>query len=130
MAASPTPIVFAGQLQLPADASLPPDPIPFNATISALSQQPNQVLNLSGTGTVAVPFGTVGAPGAKLVAVRYDSQGTTAQPVLLKLNGSTVAIELSPGGFILLMSPTPAAGITSLSIDYTADCQLKVWIAG
>jgi hypothetical protein len=130
MAPTQTPISFTGTLQIPADQSLPPDQVPFNSAINAVSQQPGQVLNLSGVGTEVVPFGTVGAPGAKLVAVRYDAQ-VGAAPVLLHFNGDTThPIELTPGGFIVLMSPNPAVGITSLSIDYTVACQLKVWIAG
>jgi hypothetical protein len=130
MSPTQTPISFTGTLQIPADQSLPPDQVPFNASANVVSQQPGQVLNLTSSGTEVIPFGTVGSPGAKLVAVRYDAQ-TGAAPVLLHFNGDTThPIELSPGGFIVFMSPNPAAGVTSLSIDYTASCQLRVWIAG
>jgi len=130
MTATPTPISFTGQLLIPADPSLSPDQVPFNSAANVISSQPGQLLNLITSGTEVVPFGTTGSPGAKLVAVRYDAQ-TGAAPVLLHFNGdSTHPIELTPGGFIILMSPNPAAGITSLSIDFTASCQLRVWIAG
>jgi hypothetical protein len=125
-----TPVTFTGTLQIPADSSLPPDQVPFNSAFSVTSAQPDQILNVTGSGTQAVPFGTVAGPGAKLVAVRYDAQQGAA-PILLHMNGDTThPIELSPGGFIVLASPNPTAGITALTFDYTATCQVKVWIAG
>jgi len=125
-----TPVTFTGTLQYPSDLSLPPDQVPFNAATTITSAQPDQVLNVTGSGTQAVPFGTVGAPGAKLVAVRYDPQ-TGGLPILLHFNGDTThPIELTPGGFIMFISPNPAEGITALSFDYTAACQVKVWILG
>jgi hypothetical protein len=130
MAGPTTPVTFTGTLQLPADATLPADQVPFNAAVTITSAQPDQILNVAGSGTQAVPFGTVGSPGAKLVAVRYDAQAG-AMPILLHMNGDTLhPIELTPGGFIILASPNPAAGITALTFDYTASCQVKVWIAG
>lgn len=129
MAVAPTPVAFTGTLLLPADASLPPDQVPFNASFNINSAQPDQVLNVTGSGSLVIGFGTVAAPGAKLVAVRYDQQ-TGAPPILLKFNGSTIPLELTTGGFLVYASPTPASGITSLTIDHTGDGQIKVWILG
>lgn len=125
-----TPVTFTGTLQYPSDLSLPPDQVPFNAATNITSAAPDQILNVTGSGTQVVPFGTVGTPGAKVVAVQYDPQ-TGAQPILLHFNGDTThPIELTPGGFIMYISPSPAAGIISLAFDYVASCQVKVWILG
>lgn len=130
MSGPTVPVQFTGSLQIPADASLPPDQVPFNAALSLLSQQPDQTLNVTGSGTQVVPFGTVGSPGAKLVAIRFDAQQGAA-PVLLHFNGDTThPIELSPGGIVVFCSPNPAVGITALTFDYTTACQLRVWIGG
>ena len=125
-----TPVTFTGTLQIPADSSLPPDQVPFNAVANLLSQQPDQTLNVTGSGTQAVPFGTVASPGAKLVAIRFDAQSGAA-PILLHFNGDTThPIELTPGGIFVFVSPNPAVGVTSLSFDYTTACQVRVWIGG
>lgn len=124
-----TPVAFQGNLQFPADLTLPPDNVPFNAAVNVASAQPDMTFNVTGSGSIVVPFGTVAAPGAKLLAVRYDTQ-VGAAPVLLTLNASLTPIELSPSGFLMFVSPAPAAGITSLSIAYTAACQIKVWVLG
>lgn len=126
---SAQPFAFQGALQLAADQSLPPDPIPFNASGNYNSQS-GGLLSLSGGGTVAVPFGTVAAPGAKLLAIRYDANQQGAQPVLVSINGGAQPLEVSPGGFIVWVNPNPAAGVTSCSIAYTASCQLRVWVLG
>jgi hypothetical protein len=124
----PQPFAFAGTLQLAADQSLPPDPIPFNGSGSfvALAQEK---LNLTGSGTQAVAFGSVGSPGAKGVAIRYDAQAGAA-PLLITVNAGSQPLEVSPGGFIQWFNPAPAAGAISLSIAYTASCQVQVWVLG
>jgi hypothetical protein len=127
---SAQPFAFQGALQLAADQSLPPDAVPFNASGQYSSQSGGVPLNLSGSGTISVPFGTVAAPGAKLLAIRYDANQQGAQPVLVSINGGAQPLEVSPGGFIVWVNPNPAAGVTSCSIAYTASCQLRVWVLG
>ena len=130
---SAQPFAFQGALQLAADQSLPPDPIPFNASGNYNSQS-GGLLNLSGSGSVAVPFGTVPVSGpqigAKLLAIRYDANQQGAQSVLVTINGSTPPLEIAPGGFIVWINPSPAAGVTACSISYTASCNLRVWVLG
>lgn len=129
MAAIVTPFAFTGTLQLPADATLPPDPIPFVGASGAQSIA-QEVLTLTGAGTQVVPFGTVGGAGAKGVFVRYDAQ-SGAQPIQLLLNGSTQnPIELSPGGMLAYVSPAPTAGLQSLSVSYASGCQVRIWVLG
>jgi hypothetical protein len=129
MPPAPQPFSFTGTLQLAADQSLPQDPIPFNSSSQFVALQ-ESVLNLVGTGSKSVDFGSIGAPGAKGVAIRYDSGQTGAQPILATINAGSQALEVTPGGFLVWVNPTPAAGATSLSIAFTASCQVRVWLLG
>jgi hypothetical protein len=128
MAPTPQPFSFAGALQLAADQSLPTDPIPFNSA-SQFVTLANTVLNLVGAGTQEVDFGSVVSPGAKGLFIRYDPQ-VGGLPVLCTINGGSQPLELTPGGFIAWMDPTPAAGAISLSLVFTASCQVRVWVLG
>ena len=124
--ATPTPFTFAGQLGLPSDPSLPGTPaIPFNFADSA-NAQGGGVFNVTGSGSVVVPFS--GIAYAKAVLVRYDAQ-TGAQPITLALNG-TNPVSLPPGGMFLWFAPSPTAGLSSLTIAHTASCQIRVWVLG
>lgn len=129
MPPAPQPFVFAGQLQLAADQSLPPDPVPFNFSSQFLSKE-ESVLNLVGAGSIAVPFGSVGAPGAKGLLIRYDAPQSGALPVFCTINGGTMPLEISPGGMLLWFNPNPSAGALTLSLAFTASCQLRIWILG
>jgi hypothetical protein len=129
MAPTPQPFAFAGTLQLAADQSLPQDPIPFNVSSQYVALQ-KSLLSLTGTGTVNVPFGSISAPGAKGLAIRYDSGQVGAAAVQVTINGGSQPLEVTPGGFIVWINPTPAAGVTAVSIAYTASCQLNVWVLG
>jgi hypothetical protein len=129
MPPAPQPFSFTGALQLAADQSLPQDPIPFNGSSSFIALE-SSVLNLVGSGTQAVPFGSIGAPGAKGVMVRYDSGQSGAAPILATLNSGSQPLEIAPGGFLVWINPTPSAGATSLSIAFTASCQVRVWLLG
>jgi hypothetical protein len=129
MPPSPQPFVFAGQLQLAADQSLPPDPVPFNFS-SQFTSKEESVLTLTGAGALSVAFGSVGAPGAKGLLIRYDAPQTGALPILCTINGGTAPLEITPGGMLLWFNPNPTAGALALSIGYTASCQLRVWVLG
>lgn len=125
---SPQPVAFAGTLQLAADQSLPQDPIPFNFSgqYTALAEF---MLNLV-SGSTTVPFGSVAAPGAKGVLIRYDAQPSPAGAAQVTINAGSEPLELTPGGFLAYFNPTPAAGITAMTIAVTTACQLKVWLLG
>lgn len=129
MAPSPQPFAFAGALQLAADQSLPQDPIPFNFSSQFTSLQ-ESVLNLIGAGTVAVPFGSVIAPGAKGLLIRYDGNQTGAAPIFVTINGGSAPLEITPGGFLVWFSPAPTAGVTTCSVVYSSSCQLRIWVLG
>lgn len=123
-----TPFAFAGTFQLPADAGLAADPISINMT-GQYGSENRQVLDLVGTGTASIPFGTAPSAGLKGLLIKVDANPTSA-PVLVTINGSADPIEISPGGFIAVGSPTPGAGITSISIAYTTANKVRVWALG
>lgn len=84
---------------------------------------------LTGSGTAVVGFGSVGSPGVIGMLIEY-ALVTGAPPVTLTFNGDSVPMELSSGGFVAYGSPNPVAGITSLSISYTAAATLRVRLLG
>lgn len=127
MPASPRPVAFVGAFQLAADKSLPLEPIPFNysGTYVALVAD---LMNVSGAGTLTVPFGNVGAPGAKGLLIKYDTQPAPAAAAMLRLNGGATDIELTPGSLFVYFNAAPVAGITAATIAYTQACQVQVWV--
>jgi hypothetical protein len=130
MAPTPQPFSFAGALQLAQDQSLPQDPIAFNSSSQFVSLA-SEVLNLVGSGTQAVNFGSIAGAGAKGVFVRYDAaQAPGALPILCSINGGSQPLEVTPGGFIAWMNPSPVSGAVSMSIAFTASCQVRVWLLG
>lgn len=119
---------ITGQLLVPPDEGAPPAPVQFGIVAQCQSEEGGRLV-LTGSGTKVVSFGTVGSPGAKLVLIEYLT-GTAAAPLELAFNSSSTPLELSPGGFLAYGSPTPQAGITSLTITYTSDCTLRVRLLG
>lgn len=128
MSGSSISFVLNGSLQYPPDEGAPPVTVQFGITAQGQSQEGGR-MTLTGTGTKVIPFGTVGSPGAKGVLIEYLPQ-PGGVPVNVTFNGGTDALEISPGGFLAIGNPAPTAGITSLSIAYTADCQLRVQLLG
>jgi len=124
-----TPTQVECLLKLPGDTGLALDSIPFSFS-STYTQKSEFDSQLTGSGTFAVPFGTVVSPGAKVVAIKVDA-GATA-PVNARFNGGGASgqVEIAAGGFIILTAPSPTAGITSIDIVYTADVRLRGWILG
>lgn len=112
-----------GSLTYPPDSGQP-------AAVRAVSQsgtftsKQEAELVLVGAGTHVVDFGTVAKAKAILVDVHADS----VAPVGLIFNGGAEQIELSPGGSMQINSPTPGAGITSLSIVHTDNAFVDVYV--
>lgn len=125
-----TPFTISGSLALPPDTGQPIGQIPF-AGSSTFESKADFEFKLTGSGTQAVDFGSVGAPGAKGVLVEVDSDAAAA-PVNLRFNGggSSGQMEVSPGGFYAYFSPTPSAGLTSMDIVYTTACRVRVRVLG
>jgi hypothetical protein len=126
MAASTNPFTVQGTLLFPPDEGQAQVSIPFG-----LSNQFTSVLdtrlNMTGAGTTAVPFGSVA--NAKLLLVEYEAAAGAAA-INLNVNGGTDDLEISPGGMLLLASPTPQAGWASLSIVRTTDAVVRVRLLG
>ena len=101
-------------------------PIPFAASGSYTAQD-GGILTLTGSGTEVVDLGTVAKAKALLILV---GTGVGAAEVGVKLNGQTTATPITPGGGMVLWSPTPDTGISSLSIDYTSDITVQVVTLG
>jgi hypothetical protein len=128
MSGPSTPFAFSGTLQLPSDPTLPQDPIPFGLA-AQFSSENKQVLNLTGSGSKSIPFGTVGSAGLNGLLIKVDAN-TAAAPILVTINGSSAPVEISPGGFMALGSPNPAAGITSITIAFTSVNVVRIWGLG
>ena len=122
-----TPFAFAGSFQLPPDSGSPADPIAFNMS-SQFDSLNEQVLNLTGSGTKVIPFGTVPAAGLKGLLLKVDAN-PTGTPVTVAINGGT-PFEVSPGGFVALGSPAPVAGVTAISVTHTSANKVRVWALG
>lgn len=128
MAATSISFVLGGTLQYPPDEGAAPVTVTFGITAQGASQEGGR-MTLVGAGTKVIPFGTVGSPGAKGILIEYLPQAGGV-PINVTFNGGTEPVEIAPGGFLALGNPVPVAGITSLSIVYTADCQLRVQLLG
>lgn len=129
MSATPQPVSFAGALSLQADQSLPADPIPYNFT-GQYTQLQDSLLNLSGSGTENVPFGSIAGAGAIGLLISYPPGQVGSSAVLVTINGGSEPLEISPGGMIAWFNPTPGAGVTTCSIEYLTSCQLRVRVLG
>lgn len=122
-----TPFVLESTLQLPGAPGLELDSIAARLEASYDSKAEFEFKFPSSAGSQSVNFGTLPAGGAKAVFVHYEL-ATAAPVVLVTVGGSTV--ELSSGGFLALGSPSPSAGITTMSIAYTGAGRVRVWLLG
>jgi hypothetical protein len=124
------PVTATLTLEYPPDEGLPPDNLPFPATMT-VENRSVQRLKLVGAGTKKVDFGTIGEAGAKLILVVVE-QSTGAAPITCRYNGGGALgeVEVSPGGYTCIVSPTPANGIVSLDILYTTNVNVRVWLFG
>jgi hypothetical protein len=96
------------------------------------TQRVEHKLSLVGAGTHVVGFGTIAAPGVRAILLEYnndDPQGSLA-PLAVTVNGGVTAMEVAPGGHFSFSSPTPTAGITSMSIGHTAAARVNIWMLG
>ena len=114
---------FSGSLNYPPDTGQPSAARAFSQSGSFDSKVEKELV-LTGAGTQTVDFGSVAKAKAILVEVRADS----AAPVSLIFNAGAEQIEVSPGGFVAISSPTPSTGITGLDIVHTDDAKVDVYI--
>jgi hypothetical protein len=120
-----------------ASLSFPPDDgKPLASIVEALAgtfeQKVDDKLKFIANGTHVIGMGSIVAPGAKVLLVEYEAtKGTeNQQPVTVTINGGLVPLELSPGGFLLLANPVPAAGVTAVSITNTGIANVRVRVLG
>lgn len=125
-----TPFSAQGALSLPGAPGLPVDSLPFGMFSMYDSKANFEYLLPDTTGTQVVDFGTVPAAGVKFMLLTYESAADSPPVVLVTVNAGSHPIELSHGGFLCIGSPSPAAGITSMSLDYTGEGKVRVWLLG
>jgi hypothetical protein len=128
MAASTNPVILQGTVSFPPDEGQTPVPVTFGLSTTYTSDVEARLI-MVGAGTTAVPFGTVGSPGAKVMLLEFEAD-PAAQPVQVKFNGGSETLELSPGGFLAYGSPNPGVGISSLSITRLGDAIVRVRLFG
>ena len=123
------PIPFSAQavLNLPGGPNLPNDPVQAQVSQNFESQVELR-LSLTGSGTKAVDVGSIGAPGAKMMFLMVEAS-TAGGSVVIRLNGEvTGGVQVSAGGFFMVASPTPTAGITEVDIVYTSSVTVRLWL--
>lgn len=86
-------------------------------------------LVMVGSGSQAVPFGSIIAPGAKAALIEYENV-VGAAVISLRFNAGVENFELSPGGFLIWGSPNPTVGITAITIVRTTDAVVRVRLFG
>ena len=124
-----TPFTLDGALNLPGTPGLAAEPLPFSLSSQYDSKAEFEFNLPASAGSQSVNFGTMPSEGTKAIVLIYDTK-TAAPPVQIVINGSATPVELSTGGFLVLGSPDPVAGITSLSITYTGAGRIRVWLLG
>lgn len=124
------PFTLQGSLILPPDTGQPNTTIPF-ALASAFDGDCSYVLNLLGSATKVIDFGSLAAPGLKGFLLEVDPSSTAA-PINVRVNGGAALgqWEVSPGGFLAYGSPSPVTGITSMDIVYTTNVTVRLWLLG
>jgi hypothetical protein len=123
------PFSLNGTLTIPSDLGQPNVALLFAASGQFTSKE-ETVLNLTGSGTKTVSFGSIPGAGAKVVLIKVDA-ATGLQPVLVKINSSSSGeIEIAPGGFAVICNPTPSAGVTAIDILYTSANTVRVTLLG
>lgn len=120
------PFSIQASVTLPPDDGQPNSILDFSFTGQFTSKMV-QRLELAGSGVHSVGFGSIGAPGVKAVFLEYlNNAATGLLPVILKVNGGTDQIEVTPGGCWIYCNPNAVGGITALSITRTAGCTIRV----
>jgi hypothetical protein len=117
---------ISGTFKYPLEAGADLSTVTFAQAGSSSNKAAFQ-FSLTGSGSQSVDLGTIAGVKALLIEV---GTGIGAQPVGVKVNGSADAIEISPGGFMVLSSPSPSTGITQLDIDYTSDISVNLVALG
>lgn len=121
------PFTVSVTLQLPPDGQAAA-PVQFDFS-SVASSYTTYKLQLTGSGSKLLDFGTLPITGAKLIFLKVDDAQGVA-PVTVTINGNVVGEEVTAGGAKLCVSPSPATGITSMTLVWGADTSVRVWVLG
>lgn len=125
-----SPLTVAGSLNYPIDTGQPATVVPLSF-IGQYDNNATAVVKVTGTGTMALPFGTVAM--AKGLLVKVDT-GVDLEPVIVRLNGlaqgADGSFEVSPGGMLFLTSPAPVDGVVSVDVDWTTENVIRFWVFG
>lgn len=120
-----TPFSLQGSFTYPPDDGQPVATRAFSQS-GNFSHRSESDYSLTGVGTQVVSLGSLPAVKAALIEVAP----TSLAPVIVTFNGGTDPVEIAPGGFLAYSNPTPSAGITALSIDYTNTTRVQVYLLG
>lgn len=121
----PIPYSLQGSFIFPPDDGQPTATRSFSISGQFASKN-ESIYILTGSGTLAVNLGTIAAVKAALIEV---DPGSLA-PVNVRINAGVTSQEISPGGFMAYSNPSPSAGVTAISILYTMDARVQVYLLG
>ena len=125
MAAQPFTVSITLQLSSDEQAAAP---VQFDFS-SAADSLVTYRLKLVGSGSKLLDFGTLPAAGAKLMLIAVDAvQGVAS--VVVTVNGNSAGEEITAGGAKLFVSPSPVFGVTSVTLVWSADTSVRVWVLG
>lgn len=123
-----TPFQAQGSLSLPGAPGLPALSVPFGFSGQFDSKVEVELALPSAAGTKEVDFGTLPPEGVKCALVVYETLAG-APDLGVSLNGAS-PIALSTGGFLLLASPVPTVGVTSMTLSYEGAGRVRIWLLG
>jgi hypothetical protein len=128
-----TPFTVSNTLNLPGAPGVAAQPLPLVAS-GEYEVKAEFEYKLTGAGTQVVGMGSVGAPGAKLLRIVVVSGRVT---VRFNGGGSSGELEVSAKagppvvpGHLDYFNPDPSAGVTAISLVYTADALVRLWALG
>lgn len=127
-----TPFTLSGVLNYPPDDGEAAVDRPFSLA-GTFKHEANFTLELTGSGTKVIDFGSLVATGAKALLIEVDpaAPSAVAAPINVRWNGGDEDLEISQGGGIAYWSPSPtAAGITALSVIHTQAARVKIRVLG
>lgn len=120
---------ISGKLEFPVEEGADLRSVPFLLT-GSFDQFEGTGRKLQGAGSWEIDLSSVAPDGVKALVVRVAAPsllGAPVPPVTVSVNGQGAGIEVSVDGFLVLASPTPAAGVSSLTITHTDDVFVYVW---
>jgi hypothetical protein len=126
------PFSITATLTLPPDTGQPNETLSYSAS-GTFSSATQQKLELVGTGTHAVNFGTMAGGTPRIVWLEHEKlTGPPQPPIRVSLNGGT-PLAIPAGGFLACANPLDtvfSTNIISISIAFSASCTVRVALLG